>query len=566
MLNYYARAYIIDSDGNKIKYLGIYHINIQGYKGSVFSNYTKTYLDYHMTSSETGVEDWGQFGGSFIVTDGFIDNAAYFNDLFADSDPIYLRGTSDATYKLRLDFVFTGDYLVSHFTFSSTAIGHTFDAYDKNDQILFGQIQIPGSMNRFTNLSYSGTYPRFRMIPDQYMSDSGFVIPTGDITDFYLYSTGGSGYISCYSEINTNAYIFLNRQPANKPILDDTDPYKPGGNTSTGGGDGDFDDTSTAIDFPTAPTLSAVDTGFLTLFNPTLQQIKALADYMWAGLFDVNNFRKIFADPADAILGLSIVPVVVPEEAAPREVTVGNIPTGIYMNVASSQYVDVSCGSLNVNEFWGAYLDYSPYTKCEIYLPYIGMRPISVDDIMGKTVSLMYRIDLLSGTCVAYIKCGDSVLYTFQGQCTATVPITGADWTSALMMAISVATSIGATVATGGLAAPISAGGAAMLGASAASGIASAANQIKPQIQKSGAMSGMGGMLSDQTPYLILTRPRQALPERQNSFTGYPSFITADLSEISGYTEIAYIRLSGISASKAELEEIENLLREGVIF
>lgn len=335
---------------------------------------------------------------------------------------------------------------------------------------------------------------------------------------------------------------------------DDNDPYAPGGGSGTGGGTGSFDGTGDNIDFPSLPTLSAVDTGFITLFNPSASQLKALANYMWGDLFDLDTWKKIFADPMDAILGMSIVPVAVPDGGA-ATVTVGNISTGVSMNRAARQYVEVDCGTLNVNEYWGAYLDYDPYTKAEIYLPYIGTHPLATDDIMNKSVHVKYHIDILSGACCAYVKCGDSVMYSFVGQCSCSIPITGNDWSNVVNGALSIAASIGTMVATGGATAPM-----------AAATIASTAvNSMKPSVEKSGSMGGMGGMLGVQTPYLILTRPRQALPARQNTFTGYPSFITMKLSDCSGYTEIESVHLENLSATEQELSEIESLLKGGVI-
>lgn len=334
----------------------------------------------------------------------------------------------------------------------------------------------------------------------------------------------------------------------------DTDPYGPGGGSGTGGGTGSFDGTGDNIDFPSLPTLSAVDTGFITLFNPSASQLKALANYMWGDLFDLDTWKKIFADPMDAILGMSIVPVAVPDGGA-ATVTVGNISTGVSMNRAARQYVEVDCGTLNVNEYWGAYLDYDPYTKSEIYLPYIGTHPLATDDIMNKSVHVKYHIDILSGACCAYVKCGGSVMYSFVGQCSCSIPITGNDWSNVVNGALSIAASIGTMVATGGATAPM-----------AAATIASTAvNSMKPSVEKSGSMGGMGGMLGVQTPYLILTRPRQALPARQNTFTGYPSFITMKLSDCSGYTEIESVHLENLSATEQELSEIESLLKGGVI-
>lgn len=336
------------------------------------------------------------------------------------------------------------------------------------------------------------------------------------------------------------------------------DPYAndPNGTTGTGGGTGNFDGTGDDIDIPSLPTLSAVDTGFITLFNPTIEQLKNLSNYMWDGsLFDLNTWQKLFADPMDAILGLSIVPVDVPNGSS-GEIKVGNISTNISMTKAASQYVEVDCGTINVNEYWGAYLDYDPYTKAEIYLPYCGIHPIATDDIMGKAVHVVYHADILSGACCAYVKCGGSVLYSFIGQCASSIPISGTDFTNVINGVINAAVSIGSMAATGGATAPLVAPHFAQM----------AINSAKPSIEKSGAMGGTGGMMAVQTPYLILTRPRQALPARQNTFTGYPSFITENLGELSGYTEIEEIHLENISATESELSEIENLLKSGVIF
>jgi hypothetical protein len=342
---------------------------------------------------------------------------------------------------------------------------------------------------------------------------------------------------------------------AEEPEILSEDPYSPGGESGPGGGTGDFDGTGDDIDFPSLPTLSAVDTGFITLFNPSANELRSLANYMWSTGFDLDTFKKLFADPMDAILGLSIVPVNVPNGGS-RAVSVGNISTGVTMNVAASQYVEVDCGTLNVNEYWGAYLDYDPYTKAELYLPYIGTRPIAVDDIMNKAVHIKYHIDVLSGACCAFVKCGGSVLYSFVGQCSCSIPITGNDWTNVVNGALSIAASIGTMVATGGATAPM-----------AAATIASTAvNSMKPNVEKSGSMGGMGGMLGVQTPYLILTRPRQCLPARQNDFEGYPSYITRNLSDVRGYTVIESVHLEGITATDDEKSEIESILKTGVIF
>ena len=334
----------------------------------------------------------------------------------------------------------------------------------------------------------------------------------------------------------------------------DSDPYGPGGTSETGGGTGTFDLSSDSIDFPSLPTLTAVSTGLVSIYTPTLTQLNSLANFLWnANPTDVDYWKKLVANPLDLILGLSIVPVSVPAGAS-QNIKVGLIDTGVAMTKAATQFVTVDCGSINVAEVWGSALDYSPFTKFSIYLPFIGTRTINTDDIMGKTVHVKYNIDLLSGACTAMIKCGDSVLYQYSGACAISLPLSGETFTSMITSTIQLAARIAATVSSGGAAAGITA-------ASAANSVMS----MKPQIERAGGVSGAAGQLGIMAPYLIAEVPRQSVPARYNTFAGYPSNINAVLGDLTGYTEIETIYIKGISATKSELDEIETLLKAGVI-
>lgn len=388
----------------------------------------------------------------------------------------------------------------------------------------------------------------------------GGAIFTNNFIYSKFYPGGSSAGFSCI--FNTPATVGSPPSTASETQLKfftsaqtDDDPYDPGGGSGTGGGGGDFDNTSTPIDIPSLPTISAASTGFITLYNPSLSELNSLSSYLWSDLFEIDGWKKLFADPMDAILGLSIVPVSI-LSGGQREVKVGNIGTGINLTVAANQFIEVDCGTIDVNEYWGAYLDYEPYTQAQIFLPYIGTRPISVDDIMNKTVRVVYHVDILTGACCCFVKCGDSVLYTYNGQCSIPIPITSVNYTSVINGVINIAASVGSLIASGGATAPMALNTVAT----------TAVNQMKPSIEKSGSISGSAGVLNMQTPYLILIRPRQALPSKQNEFIGYPSLITVQLTELSGYTEVQSIHLENIPATQEELAEIQSLLEGGVIF
>lgn len=339
------------------------------------------------------------------------------------------------------------------------------------------------------------------------------------------------------------------------------DPYQQGGNTGdddTGpeGGEGTYDDSTDTINTPDTPTLSVVNTGMISMFSPSLAQVQALGNFMWSNAFDLDTFKKLFGEPMSAILGLSIVPVA-PNTGVTTNVILGNIDTGVSMPLISSQYVKVNLGAVTVEEYWGGYLDYSPYTQIEIFLPFIGSRPLSTDDIMGKTVSVNYTIDLLSGACIAFISVNGSVMYQFAGQCALSVPVTGNDWTNVIQSAVSIAASIGTVVATGGLSAPAS----VALGATMAGNVISA----KTRVEKSGSLSGSAGMMGVRKPYIVITRPRQALPDGLSSYEGYPALITRTLGSVSGFTTITGVHLDGLTCTDDEKKEIKTLLESGVI-
>ena len=102
----------------------------------------------------------------------------------------------------------------------------------------------------------------------------------------------------------------------------------------------------------------------------------------------------------------------------------------------------------------------------------------------------------------------------------------------------------------------------------AISTIGSLANNVansKPEIERSGSMSGSTGLIGIQKPYLILTRPKQCIPKNVQKFKGFPSMQYKKLSEVEGFTIISEILLKNITASDEEITEIKNLLKEGVI-
>ena len=349
--------------------------------------------------------------------------------------------------------------------------------------------------------------------------------------------------------------FFGNTIPGPGPGPSDN-PYAPGGTSGTGGGKGRFDTSSDPVDFPGLPTLSASRCGLITMFNPTVSELQQLSTKMWSKDF-FDNVTKLISNPIDIIVALTIVPVS-PPVSGREEVIAGLLSTGVSMNVVSSQYMSFSCGTYTVENFYDAALDYAPYTKVSIYLPYIGVRQLNVDEIMGATLEIKYNIDLFTGACVAMIKVNNAVLYSFDGNIATQIPVNAANYASLYSSLIQGVASIATTAVTGGATAP-------SLAAQAASFAVNAVTSSKPTIQRAGGITGSNGLMAIQTPFLIFEIPRQSLPDSQQVYTGYPSNITYKLADLSGFTQVSDIHLDGIPATSEELTEIERLLKDGVI-
>lgn len=370
---------------------------------------------------------------------------------------------------------------------------------------------------------------------------------------------------------------------------DPDDEDKPGGNSGTGGGNGSYTIIKDNIPIPNMPTLTAGAAGFVTLYNPSAAILKLLADELNSDnviQWIINYFEK----PQDMVAGLGIVPVQ-PVTIGSHKPKLGSKSIDIAMPVIEDQFVEKDCGTLEIYKFYGSAFDYSPYSQIQIFLPYIGLKELNVDEVMGKTIGVKYHIDLFTGNCVAFVTVynsgNEAVRYQFSGNCLQQIPINATSYDDAITNGIRLATMAVASIATAGAAGAAAGAAATEAGATAAEASTAAAvaesataaeagrelvgstlsaiMTSKPHVERSGSLGGSIGLMSVQTPFIVRIIPRQSLPENYKHYAGYPSNITATLSSLSGFTKMEKINLTGISATDDELSEIYKLLYSGVI-
>lgn len=317
------------------------------------------------------------------------------------------------------------------------------------------------------------------------------------------------------------------------------------------------------IPIPPTPTVTSLGAGFTTLYVPTAAILNLLADEIFSDNI-LQILENIFNSPQDMIAGLSIVPFVVPTMGAYYH-KVGLFTSSVAMQRAGSQFIDIDCGSVTIDHYYNNFLDTDPFTKIKIWLPYIGYQNINVDDIMGMTVSVKYRCDILSGACIAYIYTGVSgetgpqverVIAQFSGNCSVQVPVSIQSYDTMITTAINILTTGVATLATGG--------GSAAAAAGIASSAANNVTALKPDVTRNGTPGSTSGYMGVQKPYIIRFTPRSSIPNDFKNIHGYASNRSGALGSFTGFTMVDDIQLVNVPGTDGEIEEILNLLKGGV--
>lgn len=326
------------------------------------------------------------------------------------------------------------------------------------------------------------------------------------------------------------------------------------------------------VPIPGLPGLSAVSTGMLGLFAPSVSQMQLLADFMWTdfggtGTTEVDVLKEIvqaikrnISNPLDYVVGLNIIPSQGLSIGADAEVRFGFVNTGISMPRLTNQYFTVNCGTIYFPPVClDTFLDYAPYSKFSIYLPYIGYKDLNANDCVGHTIGVVYHGDTVTGGITAYITKDGSVLYQYSGCCALTLPLSSDSWGTTISGALQVASALGVGVMSGGAA------GIANAAINSTSSVAGNPSLLSPQVARSGAVSGGAGLMGVQHPVII----REAVSFHDttgfNTVSGYPSWYYKQLADVSGYTTVVDVHLHNIPATQGEIEEIEQKLKEGVI-
>lgn len=321
--------------------------------------------------------------------------------------------------------------------------------------------------------------------------------------------------------------------------------------TGAGGGQGDYRRPDQEIGIPGLPAISAVDTGFVGIYNVTAAEVQDLAADLWTTNF-FDSIIKNFRSPLDNIISLSIVPFD-GFTGTLSQIIVGNFESHAAGLKLATTFYELDCGILDINEYYGTYADYT-LTKIQLYLPLCGVISINPDDCTSGKIRVVYHFDIFSGDVIAFVqtitKGAWHVLYTADGNIKAELPINGQNY-------LSVYTNAAKSVLGAMTANPVQ----------FANNAINAVESIKPEYNRAGNISGTSGLMAVKYPYLIFSTPQMAVPDNFKALKGYISNLKTKIGDATGYIQCSTdnVDMTGFSnATNDEIEMIKSLLAEGI--
>ena len=324
------------------------------------------------------------------------------------------------------------------------------------------------------------------------------------------------------------------------------------------------DSSSDQIPIPPNPPIGVTNIGFINVYKPSANDLVGLGEILFPDITAATDIVEAVTILAETIANQNLVNFIIdchiipvsPQVGANSNIKVSYRDTGISVPKVTSDYIDATCGSLNIPEYFNGWQDYA-LTKSRLYLPFVGFVDTKPEFWQAGTISVDYKFNIIDGSFMCYVRSvssksnlNGSVIAQYSGNACMHIPITGINY--ATMVSGLVGSVMGA--ATSGDAAAVMGGAWSAINTIARGG----------NIEQSNGYTSSAVMLGVREAFLLIERPVQSFPSNYGHDKGYPSNITVSLASVTGYTEISDIDLSGIPLTDTELSELRDLLKTGV--
>ena len=358
------------------------------------------------------------------------------------------------------------------------------------------------------------------------------------------------------TQSSTKVAVLLN--PSGKTLYSYADVWNTDGSTDgstirvitdKGSGEGDDgykDDTDKGEEDITDGASNSVGV-LTTTYCMTIERLNQLGGFLWgANIFD--EFSLVNSNPIENIISCKNIPISL--SGTDEIIHLGNVDTGTNGAKVASNFSTLNVGQIALPTKYNSFLDFAPYTKVTIYLPYIGFKEIDATIAIGKTLKVAYVADVITGGCIAQIFINGVRFYEFSGEMGVDIPITASNRAQVEASYISNAVGMGASLASGNITGAVD----SVLASATAKYNYSSTDTPNPNCVAS----------VNRTCYVIIERPTYQELTQFNHTKGKMCNLSKTIGSLKGFTICdANIDLKGITATEQEKQEISSILSSG---
>lgn len=245
---------------------------------------------------------------------------------------------------------------------------------------------------------------------------------------------------------------------------------------------------------------------FFTVYIPTNENMEVINDAIFlqgSETVDVmhyfSSYKKFFC----------IIPI-----EGYKQLKASKYDFGVTAPYTKSYNLDIDCGSIQIDETFKSVMDYTPFSRLTIFLPFIGFQELDVSMVMNNVLHVVYTVDVLSGRCLAKL----FVIIEENECCIA---------------------EYGGTIASDEV--------------------------FSTTGQYNGSYELLTSMQLGELQTYVLISNKEPLEGNVSEYDGYPANEVIKVGDVTGFVAYDKIFAVGMTATETEKREIESILKSGVL-
>lgn len=259
------------------------------------------------------------------------------------------------------------------------------------------------------------------------------------------------------------------------------------------------------------------------------------------------------------------------EFSEPALIKLGSVTVPLSASQLDGEKKNIGIGKYTIQGYHGTkenphFLDFSPYTTAEVFIPYCGFVTIPTDKIMYNEIEVRLLVDVKLGNCTGVVKCNGNIVGQKSGVLGADIPLVAVNMGVAMGAVVQglMDTTIGFVSAI-----PYAAAGNT---AATFSGVLNGTSALTQTIMSSRknyteVIGTTGGDIMFTMPdkcYIKLTYPKKNLPDNYGKMVGYMCGKGGRLGDFKGFTICENVHVN-VKATEEEKQMILEKLLTGVI-